>query len=89
MPTYSQLPYDILHQLCTIIREIDFDTLKEFSQVDKRTRSAAVPILFHAIGFREQWSEKNTPWKGVQEVADALLGNKDALAAIRFASRFP
>jgi len=77
-----QLPYDILH---IIIRGIVFDTLKEFSQVDKRTHSAAVPILFRATGFSEQWSEINTPWKGVQEVADTLLGNKEALlAAIMF-----
>jgi hypothetical protein len=89
MPTYSELPYDILHQLCTLTGEIDFDALKVFSQVDKRTHSAAVPILFRAIGFRQQWGEDGTPWEGVQDVADALLSNKEALAAIRFASPFP
>jgi hypothetical protein len=89
MPTYSELPYDILHQLCTLIREIDFNTLKVFSQVDKRTHSAAVPILFHSIGFRQEWEETDTPWKGVQEVADAILGDNEALAAIRFVPPFP
>jgi hypothetical protein len=89
MPTYSELPYDILHQLCTHIREIDFDTLKVFSQVDKRTHSVVVPILFHSISFRQHWRDTDTPWKGVQEVADAILSNKEALAAIRFALPFP
>ena len=89
MPTYSELPYDILYQLCTHLREIDFDALKAFSQVDKRTHSAAVHILFRAIGFKQRWGENRTPWEGVQEAVDALLSNKEALAAIRFAPPFP
>ena len=90
MATYSELPYDVLYQLCTHLREIDFDALKAFSQVDKRTRSAAVSTLFRAIGFRQQWGENITPsWEDVQEISDALLSNKEALAAIRFAPPFP
>jgi hypothetical protein len=81
MPTYSELSYDILHQLCALIGKVDFDTLKAFSQVDKRTRSAAVPTLFYAIGFRQHWGKK--------ENLNALLSNKEALAAVRFASPFP
>jgi hypothetical protein len=89
MPTYSELPYDILYQLCALIGQVNFDTLKVFCQVDKRTRSAAVPTLFRAIGFRQHWGENITPWEDVQEISDALLSNKEALAAIRFASPFP
>jgi hypothetical protein len=89
MPTYSELPYDILHQLCALIGKVNFDTLKVFSQVDKRTRSAALPTLFRAISFRRQLGENIRPWKGGQEVVDSLLSNKEVLATVRFASPFP
>lgn len=88
MTTYSTLPYDILYQFCLALQTVDSKTLKDFSLVNKRTRSAAIPALFRSVAYLKQWGNEGwgydrVPWLGVPELIATLMENEEILSSVR------
>jgi hypothetical protein len=80
MTKYSDLPYDILYALCSLLHETDFHTLREFSLVDKRSRMVATTFLFLNVSFRDRFIGN---MKGMSARLDSLLRNNHILESVR------
>lgn len=99
MVSYTHLPYDILHQICVTAQysrlereewEAQEDksrlsprTLINFSMVDRRTRDAAVPVMFQSGIVMLKYSWLNTSEENVNSLIDALLKNEQMIRAIK------
>lgn len=83
MTTYSNLPFDIIHYLCSVVATVDRGLLKRLSVVDKRTRAASIPILFRSVAFKPRWERDQRPWDGVESRLKALIENEDIMNAVR------
>jgi hypothetical protein len=80
MVEYSDLPYDILYALCSLLHETDFHALRAFSLVDKRSRTTATTFLFLHVGFRDEFGQDR---EGVLARLDGLLANNHILRSVR------
>jgi hypothetical protein len=85
MLTYSDLPFDIIDHLCSVIWATDGKGLFALSLVDRRTRSACIPLLFSEIIFDQQWGETGVPWNGFEANIEALLANERIMEAVKYA----
>jgi hypothetical protein len=83
MTEYSNLPYDILYALCSLLHETDFHALHNLSLVDKRSRAIATIFLFLNIGFRDEVIGDVVPWEGMSARLDTLLQNNHILKSVR------
>lgn len=82
MSTYSTLPYDVLHQLCIAVQLVSFKSLKSLSLVNKRMRSAAVPILFRSVAFQSGFLEEEA-WERFKLSSFALMDNSELLCLVK------
>lgn len=80
MCTYSNLPDDIIYDLC--ITAVDIKSLKELSAVDRRTRRIATPVLFRDVSYHAITTH-GSPWKIFLESVEALLCAQEVSVAVR------
>jgi hypothetical protein len=89
MVVYSNLPYDVLHQIC----RIDYGEWKHredkdqvaccsLSIVDRRTRDVAIPTMFSVVRFKQAWLEMTD--EEINDLIDALMKNDPILQAIKY-----
>jgi len=83
MLTYTDLPFDVIHYICSAVKVIDGKTLLALSMVDRQTRTACIPFLFMEIIYDHQYYKSEIPWDGLEQSAEALLANETIKAAIR------
>jgi hypothetical protein len=86
MTTYSDLPYDILLHMChSMVKDrnggSNLSQLLIFSEIDRRTRDSAIPILFSSIMFQSEWLQVGPEY--ACDIIDAILGNARILDAVR------
>lgn len=83
MITYSTLPFDVVHHICSSVYRLDHKTLCNLSVANKQTRVACIPFLFEEIIFDKQWGEGDIPWDGVSDSIEVLLKQSEILNAVR------
>jgi hypothetical protein len=83
MVTYSDLPFDIIHHLCSIVWALaeGKSLLMALSLVDNQTRAACIPFLFMEV----KRGAKEVDWDGCEPGLNALLANEAIRRAIKYA----
>jgi len=84
MFAYADLPFDVIHHVCSAVKAIDGKTLLTLSMVDRQTRTTCIPFLFMEIVYDHKYYTSDTPaWDGFEQSVEALLANETTKAAIK------
>jgi len=67
MTTYSTLPFDVIHHICSMVWASGNKSLSALSLVDRRTRATCIPFLFMEVVYDRSWSENNLLWDGFEQ----------------------
>lgn len=98
MTAYSNLPYDVLHQICVTAEyqldqeeyekredkdQVSPSSLINLSMVDRRTREVAVPVIFRSGTIGVKDDWFNTSEEEIHGLIDALMKNDEILRMIK------
>ena len=82
MMSFDNLPYDILHLICSYAQVTYPWPLRNFSMTSRRNRDAAIPFLFARIDVI-MWQEDDESCQNGESVVGSLAKNPAILTAIR------